>query len=452
MMTQTRNQRILVVDDNAAIHEDFRKIFGAKRIGAELDAAETALFGHSPASQQLALEIDSAHQGAEALSMVQKAVAEGKPYAMAFMDIRMPPGWDGVETTAQIWKADPDLQIVICTAFSDYSWDDMLQKLGQSDQLLILKKPFDNIEVLQLAHALTEKWHLLQQTKNQVEKLELKVHERTEALRVTNDNLKAEIIERQQVEAALRESQETVLRQERLAVVGQLAAGVAHEFNNVLTVIQGHTCLLLEEPDQKKNVTKSLQAIADSSERAAKVTRQMLTFSRKQTMRMVVLNPAKLIDQLTEKIISLLGNKVTLACQHTPALPNIRADLGMMEQMLVNLAVNAREAMPNGGQLSLATRAIELTGADSHRHSEARSGLFVCFSVADNGSGMDEGTLKRIFEPFFTTREVGKGTGLGLATVYGIVKQHEGWIEVTSAPEKGTKFNLFFPACDETPG
>ena len=174
-MKPTHNRRILVIDDNGAIHEDFRKILSrGKARTNDLDAAEAELFGETPAApvQFPEFEIDSAYQGQEGLALVEKSLEQNRPYAMAFIDVRMPPGWDGVETTAQIWEKYPDLQVVICTAYSDYSWEEMLKKFGYSDRLVILKKPFDNIEVLQLAVSLTEKWHLHQQAKSHVHDLE----------------------------------------------------------------------------------------------------------------------------------------------------------------------------------------------------------------------------------------------------------------------------------------
>jgi PAS domain S-box-containing protein len=179
-----RNSRLLIVDDNRAIHEDFRKILARRETPAlgEFEAANAVLFGDEPAgdpASAISFELDSAYQGQEGLALVKKAVAEGQPYSMAFMDVRMPPGWDGVETTAKVWEIDPDLQIVICTAYSDCSWDEMLRKLGQSDRLVILKKPFDSIEVLQLANSLTRKWQLLQESKGRMTDLEKMVVART---------------------------------------------------------------------------------------------------------------------------------------------------------------------------------------------------------------------------------------------------------------------------------
>ncbi len=181
--TIEKNPRLLIVDDNRAIHHDFQKVLGPKRpASSDLASAEAALFGDAPAVNapaERSFELDSAFQGNEALAMVQKALAAGRPYAVAFMDVRMPPGWDGIETTSKIWEIAPDIQIVICTAYSDYSWEDMLAKLGLSDRLVILKKPFDNIEVTQLAHSLTRKWHLLQESKKRVDELEQMVVART---------------------------------------------------------------------------------------------------------------------------------------------------------------------------------------------------------------------------------------------------------------------------------
>jgi len=171
--TSTQNRRILLVDDNAAIHEDFRKILGGAGDSPELDALEVSFFGEDDSAKSTrSFEISSALQGQEALALVEQTCAEGRPFAVAFVDVRMPPGWDGIETIARIWAVYPDLQVVLCTAYSDYSWDEMIAKVGQTDRLVILKKPFDNIEVLQLANALTEKWKLLQQSKVRMETLE----------------------------------------------------------------------------------------------------------------------------------------------------------------------------------------------------------------------------------------------------------------------------------------
>src|SRR5580692_7965728 len=190
-LTPNHHHRILLIDDNKAIHEDYLKVLGKQKAMLEgLEEAEAALFGEeSPKSGVPTFQIDSAYQGQEALALIEKSLQEGRPYSMAFVDVRMPPGWDGVETTANIWQKYPDLQVVICTAYSDYSWQDMLKKLGYSDRLVILKKPFDNIEVLQLAISMTEKWRLYYQAKMRLEDLESMVRARTSDLEKANGDL-----------------------------------------------------------------------------------------------------------------------------------------------------------------------------------------------------------------------------------------------------------------------
>ena len=158
----TGHQRILIIDDNRAIHDDFRKIFVAtSATESALSEADAALFDEEmDQTGCLKFQIDSAYQGEEGVALVQQAQEENRPYSMAFIDVRMPPGWDGIETTSRIWKIDPEMQIVICTAYSDYSWDEISRSVGNTDQMLVLKKPFDNVEVLQMAHALAKKWQL----------------------------------------------------------------------------------------------------------------------------------------------------------------------------------------------------------------------------------------------------------------------------------------------------
>jgi CheY-like chemotaxis protein len=176
---EARNRRILVIDDNPAIHEDFLKIFRAERATSDaLLQSEAAFFGETLAARDAPIEMDSAFQGQDALQLITTARGENRPYAMAFLDVRMPPGWDGIETAARIWEQDPNLQIVLCTAYSDYSWEQMRERLGRSDRLVILKKPFDNVEVLQLADALTEKWRLTRQAAVRLSDLERSLEER----------------------------------------------------------------------------------------------------------------------------------------------------------------------------------------------------------------------------------------------------------------------------------
>ncbi len=251
-----------------------------------------------------------------------------------------------------------------------------------------------------------------------------------------------DITDQLNLEAQLRQSQ-------KMESIGQLAAGVAHDFNNMLTVIQGHAGILMARPNLPPETYDSAQAVFFASERAASLTRQLLMFSRKNVMQRKLLDLREIISNLTGMLKRLLGETITLEFNPPKDLPVIHGDPGMMEQVIMNLSVNARDAMPGGGKLVINVNPAEISDAYVQTHPEARPGDFVCLRVTDTGVGMDTTIINRIFEPFFTTKEIGKGTGLGLSTVYGIAKQHDGWIEVASQVGRGSTFNVFFPASDQ---
>lgn len=439
------NHRILIVDDNPAIHDDFRKVLGgARETQADLMTAEAALFGDEITAVVSAnFEIDSAYQGQEALARIQESQAAGRPYTMAFVDVRMPPGWDGIETILRIWQVYPDLQVVICTAYSDYSWEEMIRKLGCSDNLVILKKPFDNVEVLQLACAFSRKWELNRQANLKLGELSEMVAQRTKELETANQELRRENQERLQAERQLRHAQ-------KMEAIGQLAAGVAHDFNNILTVIHGHSSLLLMRLGEEGPHAKSLSEIRHSAERAANVVRQLLMFSRKQILQFRNVDLGDVIRSVNGMLRQLVGEHVTLETDCDKGSPPVFADRGMIEQVTVNLTLNARDAMPRGGRITLGCHEVTIEASSVKPDSDARPGHFICFSVQDTGCGIDAEGLTHLFEPFYTTKEAGKGTGLGLATVFGIVKQHQGWIEVQSQVNAGSTFNLYFPVSSQS--
>jgi nitrogen-specific signal transduction histidine kinase/CheY-like chemotaxis protein len=245
---------------------------------------------------------------------------------------------------------------------------------------------------------------------------------------------------------------ENQLRQaQKMEAVGQLAAGVAHDFNNLLTVIQGHVSLRLASPDLDPEMTESLKQVLSAAERASALTSQLLAFSRKQIMQPRPLNLNELIDNMSQMLRRLIGEHIDLQCAHAAELPCVFADACNIEQVIMNLAVNARDAMLEGGHLTIRTSPVETDADYVWRNPEARAGSFVCLSVTDTGCGMDSLTKSHIFEPFFTTKDVGKGTGMGLATVYGIVKQHNGWVEVSSEIGQGTTFQIFLPITEKSP-
>ncbi|MES2571502.1 MAG: response regulator [Verrucomicrobiota bacterium] len=550
-MTFYPNHRVLLIDDNAAIHEDIRKILTGPKRNPSLAAAESVLFDAPPATASLLakFEIDSAYQGQQGLEKVLEAVGTGRPYAMAFVDVRMPPGWDGIETIEHLWRVDTQLQIVLCTAHSDYSWERMTARLGMNENLVILKKPFDNIEVLQLAHALTKKWEMTRQANLRLETLDQMVQERTADLQRVNmelsrseerfskafrsspfpfviqsvrddcfvdvndafermtgfsrselaghpssqlrldyarplqrdsiqqkafSNLEAkistksgewrqllvahepialageahvlvmmqDITERLRIETELRQAQ-------KMEAIGQLAAGVAHDFNNLLTIIEGHASLQLCETVGGPTPMESFEQIARAADRATDLTRKLLTFSRRQILCPQMIDLNTLVRDLTSLLSRLINKGIELREELDERLPSIYADRTSIEQIIMNLALNARDAMPRGGTILIQTSETRFAEENIPPASDARPGEFICLQVTDTGTGMDEATRRHIFEPFFTTKEVDKGTGMGLATVYGIVKQHRGWIEVVSAPGEGATFRVFLPLSNE---
>jgi two-component system, cell cycle sensor histidine kinase and response regulator CckA len=232
---------------------------------------------------------------------------------------------------------------------------------------------------------------------------------------------------------------------QKMEAFGQLAGGVAHDFNNILTVIQGNVSLLqvrqLPAAEQDVAVAETLRA----AERAGNLTRQLLTFSRRQPIQLRDIDANEVVASMTKMLQRIIGEHITLETRYAPGGAPVRADSSMLEQAFMNLAVNSRDAMSEGGRLTLETAAVTLTETDVRSRPKARPGAFVRLSVIDTGCGITPEHMPHLFEPFFTTKEVGKGTGLGLATVFGIVEQHVGWIEVESHAGIGTTFSIFLP-------
>jgi len=567
-MRPAENNRILIIDDNAAIHEDFRKILAP--IGSrltDLSAAETALFGQEETTAvRKHFEVESAYQGEEGLAKVRDAIVRERPYAMAFVDVRMPPGWDGIETIAQLWQEAPDLQIVICTAYSDYSWQAIAAKLNASHNMVVLKKPFDNIEVLQLAHALCNKWLVTQEAKAQLTELNRVVEERTRELDRINAELRTEIVEHRRTEEVLRESEErfrafmdnspiiafikddagryvylnkpfeerfkirlsewsgrtdidawglkmaaaiqhndAVVREsglpqefienmqvpegadcewlvlkfilpdrtgrkliggvgvdvternrlesqhrqaQKLEAVGQLAGGIAHDFNNILAVIMGYGETALARVESTGKAYQDLQAIMKAADRGAGLIHQLLSFSRKQVIWPRIIDVNSVLIETDKILHRLINEDIQMSLLLGSDIGCVKAEPGQVEQVVMNLVVNARDAMPQGGQLTIETTNAQVDDSEAQRHHVA-AGEYVVVQITDTGSGMSPETKARIFEPFFTTKATGRGTGLGLATCYGIAKQSGGFIRVESEIGHGSTFSVLFPRIDD---
>ena len=435
-----KNHRILVIDDNRAIHDDFRKILvPLSTLSNDLEEDEKALFGESLTKFQFPVfEVDSAYQGREGLDLIEKSLLEERPYSLAFVDVRMPPGWDGVETTCKIWEKYPDLQVVICTAYSDYSWEQMLRTLGHSDRMVILKKPFDNIEVLQLAIAMTEKWRLYQQARLRLDDLERMVLERTLALNAANIDLtSANLLLITGTEKAQRMADAALAASD--AKSGFLA-NMSHEIRTPMSGVIGMIDLLLDT-----NLTVAQRQFAQTIQSSAYalllIINDILDFSKIEAGKMTFEKIAFDLREVVKNTIDLMGTAATgkglhlSYCIREDTANDLVGDPTRLRQVLLNLLNNAIKFSEQGKVL------LEI-----FQTSERDEEVNLAFFVHDTGVGMSEETQAKLFRSFSqadtsTTRKYG-GTGLGLAICRKLVESMGGAIEATSSLGKGSTFSF----------
>jgi len=258
------------------------------------------------------------------------------------------------------------------------------------------------------------------------------------------------VIERKHTEQALQDSEEKLIQSQKMEAVGRLAGGIAHDFNNLLTTILGYSDMLIANRELDDVTAESIQEIKASGERAASLTHQLLAFSRKQVLKPQVMNLNTVITGFVKMLNRVVGEDVQIITHLAADVWLTKADPGQMEQVIINLAVNARDAMLYGGKLVLETGNVSMDEEQCKEgHREMQPGAYVVLSISDTGEGMDEEVKEKIFEPFYTTKELGKGTGLGLSTVFGIVKQSDGYIYVYSETGKGTTFKIYLPRIEE---
>jgi signal transduction histidine kinase len=410
----SKNRRILVIDDNPSVQADFRKILTyAQDSAAGLRDMEESLFGEkADARPAVTFEVDCATQGREGHHMVLEAAKSGRPYATAFVDVRMPPGWDGIETVERIWRDYPDLQVVICTAYADYSWDDIVKKVGHSDQLLILKKPFDNIEVMQMAQALTEKWHLTRQARAHIEEVENKVVERT------------------------REFQE-------------FAYGVSHDLQEPLRKVMAFGDRLRDKcgAQLSEDGQGYLNRMQDAAKRMRQLINDLLALSRVTTQAKPYepVNLNTLVSEVLsdlEVLIEQVGGKVEVS-----QLPTLSADPTQLRQLFQNLIGNALKFRKKDVAPLIRVRAEATATAEILDDESGNGQRRWQFTVQDNGIGFDPKYRDRIFEAFQRLHGRGEyeGSGIGLSLCKKIVSRHGGSIMAESELGVGSKFLITLP-------
>jgi len=425
--------RILVIDDNPSIHKDFQTILIDEEESATLNELRSQVFGdknNEPTTKSV-YELDFASQGKEGCEKIKVACSENRPYELAFVDMRMPPGWDGLKTIEHIWEIDPKVQVVICTAYSDYSWGEITEQLGRSENLLILKKPFDSAEVAQLASALTEKWILARKASLKTEQLEQMVKERTDELTETNEHLKQEITEREEAErrqAELIEKVDNINKE-----LKDFASIVSHDLKAPLRGIKSLATWILDDCSDKlgEKGNEQMNLLLGRVERMYNLIDGVLQYSRAgRTEEKIV--QVNLNDFIPEAIDMLVPpENISITIENT--LPVIECAETHVMQLFQNLLSNAIKYMdkPHGW---IKVGCVEEDG-------------FWKFSIADNGPGIEEKYFEKIFKMFqaLSVSEEFEGTGVGLTITKKIVELYGGNIWVESEIGKGSTFFFTLP-------
>jgi len=429
------NRSILIIDDNPLVCEDVRKILHTNIRASSLAEARAALFEDTPQDDlHEGFEVDCAGQGQTGLAMVERAVQRGCPYAVAFVDMLMPPGWDGIETIASLWRADPALEIVLCTAFTDLLWDRLMPQFGPTDKLLVLRKPFDNIEVWQLASALTQKWHLAQQGRHQLAAFQEMVEQHRQERQTVHDHLQSAITQRQQAEAALAHRPRAGVRSK--ADLERFAFTTSYELQESLHMVTSYLHLLAQDYRGRLDATADefIAYAVDGPAWMQRLMQDLLAYWRMATQPQAFA-PTDGEQVLTLALANLQGAiaESGAVVTHDP-LPTVMVDAAQCVQVVQHLIANAikfRSAQP----------------PHVHMTATRQAGEWV-FAVRDNGMGLDPAHAALIFELFqrLHSGPAYPGTGLGLAMCKKIIERHRGRIWVESHPGQGATFFFTIPA------
>ncbi len=425
--------RILIIDDNPSIHKDFQTILIEEEDSGNLDTLRAEVFGDKTGNsvQKSAYELDFASQGQEGCEKIKKAVSENRPYELAFVDMRMPPGWDGLKTIEHIWKIDPKIQVVICTAYSDYSWGEITDRLGKSENLLILKKPFDSAEVAQLASALTEKWVLARQASLKTDQLEQMVKERTDDLITTNEQLKEEIAERQQAEKRQAQLIEKIDNMNK--ELKDFASIISHDLKAPLRGIKTLAQWVLDDTADKlgEQGCEQMNQLLGRVDRMYNLIEGVLQYSKAghTDEGPVPIN----FETFIPEIIDMLVPPNNISIKIESPMPVIEFERTHAMQLFQNLLSNAIKYMDKDEGLIK----IECSEQDD----------FWQFSVTDNGPGIEEKHFERIFKMFqaLSTSEESQSTGVGLTIAKKIVEVYGGKIWVESIVGEGSTFLFTLP-------
>lgn len=467
----SENNRVLVIDDDVSLRETYLGIFTPKDESDEL-ARSKSLFDEEGIPEKTApafvYTISLAESGTKGIEKVSAAQKNGEPFSVAFIDMNMP-GLNGAQTSQKIWEIDPDIKIVIVTAYSEYAPEDIIAVTGRDD-LFYLRKPFNHDEILQFARALTNEWNL----ERKREALETELRQANETLVDMNENLKKKV----QKQAAM------IVQAEKMASVGLLAAGVAHEINNPIAFVNSNLSAAkayfgkiiglyekfkdvesfldtlntpraeqilkgltdFKSENKIEMIIEDLEDLADESidgiDRVKTIVSDLKTFSRIDEAELKAVDINAAIDTTLNMVKNDLKYKAQVEKQYED-LPQVVCYPQQISQFLMNLLINAGQAIEEQGKIIIETKVAALGRRENDQYIE--------ISITDTGCGIPEEHLNKLFDPFFTTKPVGKGTGLGLSVVYEIIKAHDGKIDVASRPGKGTRFTILLPVTPALP-